>query len=1359
MLPFLTWLIQGAVGPALVGLPFAGAATGLAGAAKQWFQRLRRSDGLSQIVQAAIGGGVDLSDAEFAAVRRLLEQEGTWELVGDGTVEDLALRIASCLPDRADGASLAAGRAIAAGLLEFAICDLEPEWFQKVLLARLDRLENDQASALDRAMLTVHADLAALSARQEADDLRFARVMGQLGRMLDRLPHGPADQREVTVYLVTLIRWLSIDPWPDDTSFRGPVLTPASIERKLWIADGGASGDRDLDADDLSRQCIRLVVLGGPGSGKTWLARRTARLCAEAALDALEAGAGLGEVELPLYTTCARLAAAPPSDGIRRAIVDSALGQLPDLGGSRVIDALRMLFEERDGPTLLVADSLDEARGPDDRIRQADTLSAAWRIVLTSRPGSWNRQLSIRDADPSRRIGLLQPLQYPDDVEPLIAAWFSGRPARAEVVAAQIRDRPALQQTATVPLLLAFYCIIGGDQPLPARQAELYKRVVKRMLTGRWRGSGIRDPDPDACLETLRDWAISAADSNPLSGVGEWLDEFFTPRVRQAADDRDALDHVAVPLGHPDLDSGKTRRRFVHRSIQEHMVAEHVALRMAPREAAAELIDHLWYDLDWEYAAPAALAMHPQHEQVLQELICRVTRGDQLVVDLAAIDGCWEIRRFLARVAQESSEGDWSPEVAKLIGQARTDLVTSRPRDLGLVLAPDWPTSNRLIIERLLERLSRTSFWEALELTGAVTRLAVTPQDRAPVRLALLVLLARETNSETALALAEAVFRLAVTPQDQAPVRQVLLALLADKDNRWLARALAEGLTRLAVTSEDRALARAALLERLARETNRWAVRALADGVARLAVTSEDRALARAALLERLAREANPEAAVELARVVSGLNPVPQDRASAGQALLALFASKPRPVIALELAAEVARLDSAPQDRASARAALLARLARQTNPEAAWPLAEAVTWLAVTPQERALARAALLALLTRKTSPGRTAALAKAITRLADTPQDRASARTALLERLTTETNHWAAQALAEAVTQMAVTPQDRASARAALLALLARKTSPGTARALAEAVAGLDPAPQDRAAAGAVLLARLANETNPWAARALAEAITHMAVTPQDRASAQAVLLARLDREADPWLASALAKAVTQVAVTPLDRGSARQALLTRLIPETDPWIASALAKAVAELDCEPQDWAPARQELLARLDREADPWIAGALAEAVAGLDPAPEERAPVKQTLLARLVREFNIAAAIRLAEAVARLDPSPQDRLSASQALIARLTPRNADQQTTEALANTLTRLAVTPQDRTSVRQALLARLAHETNSLIARVLAEMAAGLSPTAADLIDSANWPLPPAVALVAAVRRNSALPAWLDALPLLFT
>ena len=73
--------------------------------------------------------------------------------------------------------------------------------------------------------------------------------------------------------------------------------------------------------------------------------------------------------------------------------------------------------------TLLVIDSLDEASDPGDardRLRQADSLRPPWRVVLTSRPSSWNNQLNIEKANQAHRVGELQPLRYPGDVEAVI---------------------------------------------------------------------------------------------------------------------------------------------------------------------------------------------------------------------------------------------------------------------------------------------------------------------------------------------------------------------------------------------------------------------------------------------------------------------------------------------------------------------------------------------------------------------------------------------------------------------------------------------------------------------------------------------------------------------------------------------------------------------------------------------------------------------------------------------------------------------------------------------------------------------------------------------------------------------------
>ena len=85
------WLITGGVGPALVALPINWTAGQLASVARRWFGRLRHADGLSRLVDAA-GVSTGLTADEFAAVRQVLEDSKTWNLIGTGSVEDLATK-------------------------------------------------------------------------------------------------------------------------------------------------------------------------------------------------------------------------------------------------------------------------------------------------------------------------------------------------------------------------------------------------------------------------------------------------------------------------------------------------------------------------------------------------------------------------------------------------------------------------------------------------------------------------------------------------------------------------------------------------------------------------------------------------------------------------------------------------------------------------------------------------------------------------------------------------------------------------------------------------------------------------------------------------------------------------------------------------------------------------------------------------------------------------------------------------------------------------------------------------------------------------------------------------------------------
>ena len=135
--------------------------------------------------------------------------------------------------------------------------------------------------------------------------------------------------------------------------------------------------------------------------------------------------------------------------------------------GSRISAVLRVFFTERNAPTLLVIDSLDEAHGPSERLRQADTLP--WRIVLTSRPSSWRHQLTINDISESHQVGELQPLRYSGDVEPFIRRWFAGQPERGDDLADQVDRIP----TAGVarPVVDPDYTATASPAPCPARSS------------------------------------------------------------------------------------------------------------------------------------------------------------------------------------------------------------------------------------------------------------------------------------------------------------------------------------------------------------------------------------------------------------------------------------------------------------------------------------------------------------------------------------------------------------------------------------------------------------------------------------------------------------------------------------------------------------------------------------------------------------------------------------------------------------------------------------------------------------------------------------------------------------------------
>ena len=1363
MLSFLSWLLEAGLGPAAVAVPVNWATDALAGAAQRWFNRFRRTDDLSRLVREATGVAVAISQDEFDAVRNLLENPRTWRMLGRGTVEDLATWIAACIPPgdgRTDEDTQQAALTIARGLFEFAVADIEPKVFQQVLLARLQRMATDQDTALDRALFGLHYDLIA----------RFTDVMDQLKLVIDRLPPRPVQRSEIMTYLEALIDSVNTDTWPQDQRFGKRTLTPAYIECKLQVTPAGSARERDLDTDDLTQRCQRLVILGGPGSGKTWLAKRTVRRCAQNALEAIRTGSALDKVELPLYTTCSQLFSA--DGGIRKAVVSSALNELGDPGGSQLNDDLCTFFTERNAPTLLVIDSLDEAHGSDRRLAQADKLP--WRIILTSRPGSWNRQLDIREESKFHRVAELQPLRYPDDVEPVIRRWFAEEPGRGEALAAQIAQHPSLQQAATVPLILAFYCIIGGDQLLPEFRRELYTKVLNRLFTGIWRGSDAHPPEPDVrtCLELLRSWSLSGTTYDRLSGVGTWEDDILVESAPEGKAERAVLDHVASPRRFRDVDTYKTARRFIHRSIREHLVAEHVA-SLPVVQAAEALLPHLWYDPDWEYPASAAIAMHPQHDRLLRDLICRAARSDQIPGDLSAIDARWEFRGLLARVASESTEADWSPELAEIIGRARVELILS----VGIrsLEGASWGTSNRQARDALLGRLrSQTDGSPAAELAADIIQLDPTAEDKRHARRALLKLLTDKTASsqaEYAKYMVDGVVQLDPTAEDKQQARQALLKLLSDATS-WRAQDLVDRLVRLDPTAEDKQQARQALLkliamlpndddddaERLVRGvvlltptaedkhqacqtllellvgyTANQQARYLVDAMVQLDPTAEDKQQARRALLKLLAGETRPWLAGEWVWVYGlvQLDPTAEDKRQARQALLNLLAGEAGRRSAESLVGVLVQLDPTIEDKRQARQALLNLLVDAFRWQAE-ELVDRIVKLDPTAEDKRQARQALLNFLAGEAGRRRPEELVDRIVKLDPTAEDKRQARQALLNFLAGEAGRWSAESLVGALVQLNPTTEDKQQARRALLRLLTAELE-GEAQAAAKLVGGLvqlDPTTEDKQQARRALLRLLTAELEgeAQAAAKLVGGLVQLDPTTEDKQQARRALLRLLTAEMAGRMneglvgGRVLVDALVQLNPTSEDKQQARQALLT-LLPGQTGWVRPGqLVDALIQLDPTAKDKRYARRALL-RLATERVGGLVADLIGVLVKLDPPLEDKEQARRVLLRALASDVNSPGGYRSVEWVIKLAVTANDKRQAREAMLEVLADRTSGLHRPDYdLVAGVVRLAETAEDRQQARQALLRLITEGTSDTGTSELRHGLVQLDPTADD-------------------------------------
>lgn len=560
--------------------------------------------------------------------------------------------------------------------------------------------------------------------------------LATIGRRLDEISAGIRDlQRsanptggQVIDYLTTRLRDWDRPVWGTETPitlsrrlrlFTPPDEDPARSRRKDRSGDDahnmpeGSSSINGLIPEDLSdvealAKHRMLVVLAGPGSGKTWLARSYAREAARRAIERFANGADTRDVEIPLLVTWDQWARS--LGGPRESLVEAAF--TAGSGHSATIHdaAIKELLLEPATQVLLIVDSLDEAadqQGQANRLHELASLLPSWRVVVTSRHAAWERAATTFLVPEGLRVMELQGLSYPDDVDAFVTAWFKTGPSKAAALLDQIHTRHELAQPASSPLLLTIYCLLTQHDPeagLPTRRHQLYDALTRQLLERRDKDRGLNASlRYRQCAQVLGQWAWHAVGTSddPYSGLGNWGDTFTAPDESDLVDVA-ILDEIAPRIGEAGP-IGPMIRRFIHRSLLEHFVAQYVSTLDA-NSALEVLLPHIWFDPDWQTAAPAAVAAHNRAQrgelfELISASVALPSKGSSN--EVRAGD---EIDRFLLAVADESDPDEWDPDHRALFNECRTRNAERWPHRVAR--SAHWRESNAKVLEQVVDRIA-----------------------------------------------------------------------------------------------------------------------------------------------------------------------------------------------------------------------------------------------------------------------------------------------------------------------------------------------------------------------------------------------------------------------------------------------------------------------------------------------------------------------------------------------------------------------------------------------------------------------------------------------------------------------------
>ena len=258
--------------------------------------------------------------------------------------------------------------------------------------------------------------------------------------------------------------------------------TSIARKRDKGVPDKDLCEDDSLDAisweNKRSPQYERMVILGNPGSGKSWFLDYKAKQLAEYALERLEERKlSVHEFQLPILIRLSQFTETEAT--LEEGIVS--------LTAENRSDAFVKLIQQKlkSDKCHLLLDGWDEVsqhrtlqRKLEDFIDIICNLPSSPYLVLTSRfIGDGATLPHVPDATEL----MLLPFDW-HQIESFVDVWFADDKTKVRSLLARIQQQPKVHSLTRIPLMLGMLCRICGDGSFPDTKEQLYERCIKGLL-------------------------------------------------------------------------------------------------------------------------------------------------------------------------------------------------------------------------------------------------------------------------------------------------------------------------------------------------------------------------------------------------------------------------------------------------------------------------------------------------------------------------------------------------------------------------------------------------------------------------------------------------------------------------------------------------------------------------------------------------------------------------------------------------------------------------------------------------------------------------------------------------------------